>query len=276
MYTIYTSTDTHSHEEMSMEDHINPHARFSDMEQKVYALIARENGLKAREIARRLGADKTDISRLLVRSALMRELCYQDKEYQWHALIRQQIPHEGLYECSGWYGTVPEFLSQGEEEWLRTLEEGCRRIGRNLNDTRGLIHSFRDCRETMLALFGDLEAMAHMNMNDWELVFELRFNRARYIRIYEDVLIIAGNRAFCLEFKMKDKVDPEEVLQAAKYVPYLEILLGQEMDVIPALVLTGAKDFFEFVPVEGTDYVLPAASGDMLFNVFNEYMGFLE
>ena len=67
--------------------------------------------------------------------------------------------HEGLYEFSGWYGTVKEFTETTEDEWLARLEEGCRRIGRNLNDTRGLIHSFRDCGETMRNLFRDLKEM---------------------------------------------------------------------------------------------------------------------
>jgi len=171
---------------------------------------------------------------------------------------------------------VKEFLAQSEEEWLAVLEDGCRRIGRNLNDTRGLIHSFLDCRKVMLGLFADLKEMADSRFQDWEIVFELRFNRARYIRIYADVLVLTGERAFTLEFKMKNRIDPDEVLQAAKYVPYLEILLGKRVDVIPALVLTGAADLFEFVPVGQTEYELPVCSGDMLFNVFNEYMGFLQ
>jgi hypothetical protein len=250
--------------------------RFSETEQRVYGLISTSNGLKAREIAGELGLEKTEVSRLLVKSALMREMCYQDREYRWHALVRQQFPHEGLYEFSGWYGLVKEFLAQSEEEWLAVLEDGCRRIGRNLNDTRGLIHSFLDCRKVMLGLFADLKEMADSRFQDWEIVFELRFNRARYIRIYADVLVLTGERAFTLEFKMKNRIDPDEVLQAAKYVPYLEILLGKRVDVIPALVLTGAADLFEFVPVGQTEYELPVCSGDMLFNVFNEYMGFLQ
>ena len=74
---------------------------------------------------------------------------------------------------------------------------------------------------------------------------------------------------------MKNKPDPEEVLQAAKYIPYLELIFGPSCEAVPALVLTSASDLFEFEPIGNTDMVLPAASGDMLFNVFNEYMGFL-
>ena len=247
---------------------------FSPEELKIYALISRRNGIKAREISRETGIDKTEVSRRLVSSALMRELCYQDSDYRWHALVKQQAPYEGLYEFSGWYGTVREFTAENEETWLKELSEGCTRIGRNLNDTRGLIHSFRDCRETMLSLFTDLKDMG-VATEKWEITFELRFNLRRYIRIYADVLVITQNRVFPLEFKMKDRIDPDEVLQAAKYVPYLEILFGKEKDVYPALVLTGASELFTYEKIGKTDYVLPVCSGDMLFNVFNEAMGFL-
>ena len=162
-----------------------------------------------------------------------------------------------------------------EDNWLASLEDGCRRIGRNLNDRRGLIHSFLDCRSVMLSLFRDLSGMMDSSFLDWEIVFELRLNRARMIRIYADVLVITPGHVFSLEFKMKNKPDPDEVLQAAKYVPYLELIFGSSFEAVPALVLTAATDLFEFVPIGNTDMVLPAASGDMLFNVFNEYMGFL-
>ena len=253
----------------------DPSRRFSETEQRVYAVIARGNGLKAREIGARLGLEKAEVSRLLVSSALMREMCYQDREYRWHALIPQRFPHEGLGEFSGWYGRVREFRAEAPEVWLSRLEEGCRRIGRSLNDTRGLIHSFLDCRETLSLLFSDLESMGAPGFADWELAFELRLNRARYIRVYTDVLVATPAHAFSLEFKMKNKIDPEEVLQAAKYVPYLEILLGPGVNVIPALVLTGASDEFGYAPIGNTEGVLPVCSGDMLFNVFNEYLGFL-
>ena len=248
---------------------------FPEAEKRIYALIAGSDGIKAKEIAAQLHLDKREINRLMSSSALMREMCYQDEAYQWHALIRSKAPYEGLYEFSGWYGTVSEFMSQDESGWLAQLTEGCRRIGRNLNDTRGLIHSFRDCRRTMVSLFTDLKSMMGQPADSWELVFEFRFNRARYIRIYADVLVITPSHVFSLEFKMKNTVDPEEVCQAAKYVPYLEVLIGLRLDIVPALVLTGAADLFDFVRISRSDRILPVCSGDMLFNVFNEYLGFL-
>lgn len=249
--------------------------RFSEFEQLVYGMISRKDGIKAKEIAAVLQVSRSEVNKLLVQSALMREMCYKDQDYGWHALIRQQYPHEGLYEFSGWYGYVSEFLAQDEETWLSQLRSGCERIGRNLNDTRGLIHSFLDCRQVMRNLFQDLGEMGLKDFLDWEITFELRLNRARYIRIFADVLLISGSRVFALEFKMKDRVNPEEVLQAAKYVPYLEMILGKEVDVIPALVLTGTRDLFDFVPLPDSMGELAVCSGDMLFNILNEYMGFL-
>ena len=61
---------------------------------------------------------------------------------------------------------------------------------------------------------------------------------------------------------------------AVKPVP--EIVFGPDYEVIPVLVLTGARETFEFVPIGKTDAVLPVCSGDMLFNVFDEYLGFLQ
>ena len=75
---------------------------------------------------------------------------------------------------------------------------------------------------------------------------------------------------------MKDTAAPKEVAQAAKYVPYLEIVFGPEYEVIPALVLTAAQEMFDFVPIGNSDAILPVCSGNMLFNVFDEYLGFLD
>lgn len=248
---------------------------FSDEEKAVYSLISVNDGLKAKEIASLLSMERKQVNHLLFSSPLMHELCFQDMNFRWHALIRQAPVHEGLYEFSGWYGTVREFMNTAEEDWLSALQYGCRRIGRNLNDQRGLIHSFLDCRQVMLSLFRDFSDMMDSSFLDWEIVFELRLNRSRMIRIYSDVLVITPGRVFSLEFKMKKAPDPDEVFQAAKYIPFLELIFGSSCEAVPALVLTAASDYFEFVPIGGTDMILPAASGDMLFNVFNEYMGFL-
>ena len=41
------------------------------------------------------------------------------------------------------------------------------------------------------------------------------------------------------------------------------------------LVLTKAQELFEFAQVGDLDMVVPVCSGDMIFNAFNEYLGFL-
>ena len=247
----------------------------SRLEREICAAICARDGVKARDIAKALNLDRQTVNRILFSSPLMKELCWQDREFRWHGLVRQSVPHFGLQEFSGYYAFVRDFLSLTEAEWMEQLQAGCVNIGRNLNDTRGLLHSFRDCRAQMLALFSDLREMLGENCLDWEIAFEVRIKRSRTIRIFADVLVITENRVFALEFKMKNAVDPEEVRQAAKYAPWLEVLFGPEYEVIPVLVLTAARELYTFAPIGEKDAVLPVCSGDMLFNAFDEYLGFL-
>ena len=247
-------------------------ADMNEMQIRMYSLICSNDGIKAREIARRIGVDKADINGLLYNAPFIHELCYRDENFFWHGLIRQARPHVGLGDFCGYYASVERFLQQSEEEWLEELMQGCRFIGRNLNDTRGLFHSFRDTREVMFGLFSDLETL---DVTGWEICFELRIRRARYVRIYADVLVITESRVFSLEFKMKDVIDPQEELQAVKYAKYLDIIFGPEYEVIPALVLTRASDLYTWQQLPGSTAEVPVCSGDMLFNLFDEFIGFL-
>ena len=246
------------------------------LERAVCAVICRGDGLKARQIAKELDLDHGTVNSLLYSSPLMKELCWQDRDYRWHGIVRQSPDHTGLQEFAAWFSTAGEFLALSEEEWLAALREGCRNIGRSLSDARGLTHSFLDCREQVRVLFLDLQSMIGESCLSWQLAFEFRLKRSRHVRMYADVLVITEDRAFSLEFKMKKTVEPEEVEQAAKYVPYLEIVFGPMYEIIPVLVLTGARELFEFVPIGKKDRLLPVCSGDMLFNVFDEYLGFLQ
>ena len=245
-------------------------------EREICAAICAHDGIKAREIASELGIDRLTVNKILYSSPLMKELCWQDKQYRWHGLIRQSRPHTGLQELAAYYDSVHGFLELDEDAWMEQMTAGCVNIGRSVNDTRGLLHSFRDCREQLLGLFADLRQMLGESCLGWEIAFELRLKRSRYIRIYADVLVITEDRVFSLEFKMKDGIEPEEVQQAAKYAPYLEIVFGKDYEIIPVLVLTKALERFSFAPIGDTDRVLPVCSGDMLFNVFDEYLGFLQ
>ena len=247
----------------------------NETDRAVCAVICRSDGIKAKDIASELGIERKTVNQVLYSSPLMKELCWQDQDYLWHGIIRQARPHSGLMEFAGYYSLVRDFMALSEDAWLEKLTEGCTNIGRNLNDTRGLYHSFRDCRAQMIALFRDLADMAGDRIFDWEIAFELRLKRSRHVRIYADVLVITEDKVFALEFKMKDRIDPEEVQQAAKYVPYLEIMFGPDYEIIPVLVLTAVSDVFQFEAIDGKDMVLPVCSGDMLFNAFDEYLGFL-
>ena len=96
----------------------------------IYSQIASGEGIRARDIAKELHIDRKTVNHYLYRSPYMRDLCYQDKDYRWHALIRQGRPHLGLVDYSGYYGTVKEFLELTEDEWFEMLLAGCKRIGR--------------------------------------------------------------------------------------------------------------------------------------------------
>lgn len=241
-------------------------------ERAIYACICSRNGVKAREIASACGLAKKTVNRYLYTSPFICDLCYHDSDWRWYGLVHQGFPHEGLADYCGWYGTAADFLATGEDTWLCTLEAGCARIGRNLNDTRGLIHSFRDEYATVARLFSDLD---DLDFAGWELCFEVRIKRGQRVRIYTDVLVIAPGWAFSLEFKMKDAIEPEEVAQAAKYAPFLEVVLGPGVNVVPALVLTRATDLFTFEAVPAGEGEIAVCSGDMLFNVFDDYLEFL-
>lgn len=247
----------------------------TDTNRAICAVICRSDGVRAKDIAEELGLERKAVNQALYGSPLLRELCWQDGDYRWHGIIRQGRPHSGLMEFCGYYSLVRDFTALTEDEWLARLTQGCENIGRSLSDARGLMHSFRDCREQMLRLFRDLIDMAGERCLDWEVAFELRLKRSRRVRIYADVLVVTEDKVFSLEFKMKDVCEPEEVRQAAKYCPYLEIVFGPDYEVIPVLVLTAARDIFRFEPIGKTDMVLPVCSGDMLFNAFDEYLGFL-
>ena len=244
-------------------------------DREICALICRNNGIRAKDIAKLLSVERREVNHILYSSPLMKELCWQDRAYYWHGIMKQARPHVGLQEFAGYYDTVENFVWLSEDEWLERLKEGCTNIGRNLNDTRGLFHSFLDCRKQIIRLFDDLREMIGARCLTWEIAFEMRLKQSRYVRIYADVLVITESKVFSLEFKMKNEVNPEEVLQAAKYCPYLEIMFGPDYEVIPVLILTSAMETFEFVPIGKTDAVLPVCSGDMLFNIFDEYLGFL-
>lgn len=245
---------------------------FDETQRKLYSVICRHDGIKAKDIARITGTERSDINRLLYANPFVHELCCRDDEYLWHGLIRQDRPHAGLEDFCGYYGTADRFTAQSEEEWLAELKKGCRGIGRNLNDTRGLFHSFLDTRRVMLDLFRDLGSV---DCGSWEICFELRIKRARHIRIYADVLVITEDKVFSLEFKMKDIIDPDEELQAVKYARYLDVIFGDGYEVIPALVLTRASDLYVWKQLPQSSAEIPVCSGDMLFNLFDEFIGFL-
>ena len=253
-------------------------AKIDPIERNIYMCIAKsEEGIKARDIAHRIRADASTVNHFLYASPFMKELCWQDEEYLWHAQIPQTRPHYGLASFAGFYSSVKEFLDMDEHRFLELLKLGCENVGRNLNDTRGLFHSFRDARETVRNLFRDLKEFGYPEQlsNHWEIVFELRIKKSKHIRIYADVLIVTKRYAFSLEFKMKDKIEQEEVDQCAKYCEYLDVIFGDDYETVPVIVLTKACDLYEDATVSKTDAAVHVCSGDMLYNALDFYLGFI-
>lgn len=76
------------------------------IERDIYALIVSGDGIKAREIAKKLNKDRSTVNHYLYNSPYMKDLCYRDENYEWYGLIRQSRPHVGLGDYSGYYGTV--------------------------------------------------------------------------------------------------------------------------------------------------------------------------
>ena len=121
-----------------------------DTERAVCAVICRHQGIKAKEIAQKLSLDRTAVNRVLYSSPLLHELCWQDDMYQWHGIVRQQRPHWGLQEFSGYYGLVREFLALDEDVELISCLDIC---GRASEREFGLDRA--DCR--IRPLFGEIQ-----------------------------------------------------------------------------------------------------------------------
>ena len=54
---------------------------------RICAAICQSEGIKAREIARKLDLDRNTVNHVLYNSPLLRELCYQDASYRRHGII---------------------------------------------------------------------------------------------------------------------------------------------------------------------------------------------
>ena len=96
------------------------------LERGIYHEICRRDGVKARELEKLLPADKHRINQYLYSAPFLKELCYQDEDYRWHGLIRQARPHRGLGNFCGYYGSVSDFLTLSEEQWMQARRSGSR------------------------------------------------------------------------------------------------------------------------------------------------------
>ncbi len=75
------------------------------IERDIFAVICGSDGIRARDIAKKLNRNKSVINHYLYASPYMHELCYQDSSCNWHGYIRQSRPHRGLEDFCGYYST---------------------------------------------------------------------------------------------------------------------------------------------------------------------------
>ncbi len=80
-------------------------------EREICALICRSDGIRAKEIAGKLNMDRQEVNHVLYSSPLLKELCWQDRAFCWHGIMKQARPHTGLQEFAGYYDSVRMFLS---------------------------------------------------------------------------------------------------------------------------------------------------------------------
>ena len=57
------------------------------IERDIYALIASDDGIKAREIAKKLNKDRSTVNHYLYNSPYMKDLCCRNENYEWYGLL---------------------------------------------------------------------------------------------------------------------------------------------------------------------------------------------
>ena len=92
-------------------------------DREICALICRNNGIRAKDIAKLLSVERREVNHILYSSPLMKELCWEDRAYYWHGIMKQARPHVGLQEFAGYYDTVENFVRLSEDEWFEFLKE---------------------------------------------------------------------------------------------------------------------------------------------------------
>lgn len=94
------------------------------IERDIFSVICRNDGIKAKSIAKEIGKERSVVNHYLYRSAFIKDLCYRDDNYMWHGLIRQTRPHTGLSDYCGYHGNVADFIKMPYDEWFEYMKSG--------------------------------------------------------------------------------------------------------------------------------------------------------
>lgn len=138
----------------------------------------------------------------------------------------------------GWLGTVAEFLQLPTEIWLELMASQHQRLYQQ-SPTQTQIQAWRDTAAVLSA------AIAQPHQQDWGLIFEYELPREGGRR--PDVVLLAGEQVWVLEFKQTSAIAAAALDQSAAYARDLKTYHPGCRDrwVLPLLVLTRRSHFAE-------------------------------
>lgn len=151
----------------------------------------------------------------------------------------------------GWLGTVAEFLQFSTETWLAQIASQYQRLYHR-QPTQSQIQAWQD---TAVVLS---KALRKPHQQNWVLIFEYELPREGGRR--PDVVLMAGEHIWVLEFKQKSAIAAADLDQSAAYARDLKTYHPgcRDRAVIPLLVLSRREH-----PAEPCDAVQPVSPAQL-------------
>lgn len=145
------------------------------------------------------------------------------------------------YSPAGWYGSLSSFLELDQQTFFHSLvahHESCM----GMPPDRGQQVAWANCFDVLQSELPHL-IQTYANIADWSIIFEYELPRERGRR--PDVIILARNRIFILEFKDFPSSSQSYIDQASAYARDIANYhaASHDADVVPILVLTRAKEY---------------------------------
>ncbi|MDB9529535.1 DUF2075 domain-containing protein [Oscillatoria sp. CS-180] len=148
----------------------------------------------------------------------------------------------------GWLGRVADFLQMSVETWLNRMVSQHQHLYQQ-QPTQTQIQAWQDTARVLS------QALVQPHQQEWGLIFEYELPREGGRR--PDVVLLAGDRVWVLEFKQKSAIAAADLDQSAAYARDLKAYHPgcRDRSVCPLLVLTRRKQ-----PAEPRGDVQPVSS----------------